>query len=140
MLNRSAQAGLLVALAMAACTATPPSETGFLDRVVVVDGAEYRYQIYVPREYQSADPWPVILFLHGGGSRGANGIRPTERGLGRAIRRNPERYPAIAVFPQSPVGLQWEDLSARIALAALDALGWHKSDSHGRNIGPFGGT
>ena len=27
-------------------------ETGFLDRTVLVDGVEFQYEVYVPREFQ----------------------------------------------------------------------------------------
>jgi predicted peptidase len=96
-------------------------ETGFLNRAVTVDGSEYLYQVYVPRNYNDSDEWPVILALHGGGLRGSDGIRQTDRGLAAALRRYPDRYPAIAVFPQSPIeGPGWQELGGRIALAALD--------------------
>ena len=39
--------------------------TGFLDRTVRLAGQEYRYQVYVPRDYSAERRWPVILFLHG---------------------------------------------------------------------------
>src|SRR6266853_6424846 len=70
-------------------------ETGFLDRVVVVTKTEYRYQVFVPREFTRAKTWPVIIALHGGGSYGSDGIRQTDGGFGRAIRSNPDRFPAI---------------------------------------------
>jgi poly(3-hydroxybutyrate) depolymerase len=41
-------------------------ETGFLNRVVSVDGVEFRYQVYVPESFQRSTSWPVILALHGG--------------------------------------------------------------------------
>ncbi len=97
------------------------TETGFLNRSVVVDSTEYRYQVYVPRDYQSSVSWPVILALHGGDSRGTDGIRQTYGWLGRAIRLYVDRYPAIVVFPQSPIdGPGWQELGGRVALAALD--------------------
>lgn len=96
-------------------------ETGFLDRAVTVDGREYLYQIYVPRDYSNSKEWPVILSLHGGGSRGSDGIRQTRTLFPAAVRKFPDRYPAIAVFPQSPIeGPGWQELGGRIALAALD--------------------
>src|SRR6266446_7226507 len=58
-------------------------ETGFLDRAVVVNKTEYRYQVFVPREFTRTKTWPVIMVLHGGGTYGSDGIRPTEGGLGR---------------------------------------------------------
>ena len=76
-------------------------ETGFLDRALRLYGVEYRYQVYVPREFRRSTTWPVILAPHGGGEYGNDGIRQTEGGSVRAIRHRPERFPALVVFPQS---------------------------------------
>src|ERR1043165_10249243 len=73
-------------------------ETGFLDRSVMVNGSEYRYVVYVPREFSRQQTYPVILVLHGGGEYGSDGLRQTAGGLAIAIRRNSERFPAIVVF------------------------------------------
>lgn len=90
--------------------------TGFLDRSVTVDGYAHRYQVYVPRH--APRHLPVILFLHGSGERGEDGLAQTDVGLGHAIRLHPERFPAIVVFPQAPVNGSWRDGGA-LALAAL---------------------
>lgn len=95
-------------------------QTGFLDREVVVNGRAFRYQVYVPRTYTEAKRWPVILFLHGVGECGDDGLRPTVVGLGDAIRRAPARFPAIVVFPQAPRGAAWTGAPAEAAMAALD--------------------
>lgn len=102
--------------------AAQAQESGFLNRSVIVDGTEYRYQVYVPREGASARGLPVILDLHGGGQYGRDGISQTAIGLGHAIRSNPERFPTLVVFPQSPPGGTpgFQGLGGRIALAALD--------------------
>lgn len=97
-------------------------ETGFLNRSVVVNGSEYRYQVYVPREFDRTKLWPVIIALHGGGEYGNDGIRPTAGGIGNMIRRNPERFPMIAVFPQAHADGTpgWQRDGGRAALTALD--------------------
>jgi predicted peptidase len=95
------------------------TETGFLDRMVTVGGGSYRYQVYVPAEYAAIAPVPVILFLHGAGERGVDGLQPTTAGLGPAIRRDPARFPAIVIFPQVPPDSQWVGLPADMAMAAL---------------------
>ncbi|MEO7674509.1 MAG: PHB depolymerase family esterase [Pyrinomonadaceae bacterium] len=98
-------------------------ETGFLNRVVSVNGSEYRYQVYVPREFTRGKTWPVILFLHGGGQYGRDGIKQTNVGLARAVREYPERFPAIVVFPQARADNLtpgWQLEGGRAALAALD--------------------
>jgi predicted peptidase len=94
-------------------------ETGFLDRTATVAGHSYRYQVYVPAGYATAAAWPVILFLHGAGERGADGLLQTTVGLGPAIRRDASRYPAIVVFPQVPADSQWVGVPADLALTAL---------------------
>jgi predicted peptidase len=96
-------------------------ETGFLDRTVTVGGTPYRYQVYVPAGYVgSAQRWPVILFLHGSGERGADGLHQTSVGLPAAIRSTPARYPAIVVMPQAPADSLWLGQPGQAAMAALD--------------------
>lgn len=94
-------------------------ETGFLNRTASVGGREYRYQVYVPADYASRTDWPVILFLHGAGERGSDGIRQTTVGLAPAIRQDPNRFPAIVVFPQVPTDSAWVGGAADAAMVAL---------------------
>jgi len=96
-----------------------PAQTGFLDRHVTVAGQSYHYQVYVPADYASQPSWPAILFLHGAGERGSDGLLQTNVGLAAAIRQNPSRYPAIVVFPQSPRDSLWAGTVADMAVAAL---------------------
>lgn len=112
---------IAVVLAAAGCAAAQPVQTGFLDRTVPVAGADYGYQVYVPRDYDATAEWPVILFLHGGGEGGDDALIQTEVGLGSALRRDAGRFPAIIVFPQAPPDGSWQGLAADIAMAALDA-------------------
>jgi predicted peptidase len=46
-------------------------------------------------------------------------MRQTEVGLGPALRANPERFPAVVVFPQAPPGQVWLGDLARAATTAL---------------------
>lgn len=98
------------------------SETGFLDRSVVVEKKEYRYQVFIPREFTRSRKWPVILALHGGGEYGDDGVRQTSVGIGAAIRRNVSRFQAIVVIPQAKADGKpgWQLDGGRAALAALD--------------------
>lgn len=98
------------------------NETGFLNRSIKIKDSEYRYVVYVPREFTRAKQWPVILALHGGGEYGSDGIKQTAGGLARAIRLNPERFPAIVVFPQAHADNTpgWQLEGGRAALAELD--------------------
>lgn len=94
----------------------------FVERSVTVDGAAYRYQLFVPaRSARGSADAPTILFLHGTGERGSDGDKPTRVGLGPYIRAHADTFPAIAVFPQAPDGRDWNGIAAKIAFAALDA-------------------
>jgi predicted peptidase len=94
-------------------------QTGFLDRSITVAGRSYRYQVYVPADYATKSTWPAILFLHGAGERGDDGLFQTHVGLAPAIRQNASRYPAIVVMPQVPRDSQWVGAPGDMAVAAL---------------------
>ena len=101
----------------------PPQETGFLNRRVVVNGISYRFQVYLPEDYRRDDGklWPVILFLHGRGERGSEGMWQTQIGLPAEVRDHPERWPFIIVMPQCPIPAHWTDPAMMtMAMAALD--------------------
>jgi predicted peptidase len=97
-------------------------DTGFLDRTIAVQGTNYKYQVYVPDDWNSHQKWPIILFLHGAGERGDDGLLQTDVGIGPAIRNGRSRIPAIVVMPQCPKNLWWIHPSMQdLAIAALDA-------------------
>jgi predicted peptidase len=113
----------IVTLAVGAgASAAQKIESGFLNRSITVNKSEYRYVVYVPREFTRSRTWPVILALHGGGDYGSDGLKHTASGLANAIRRNPERFPAIVVFPQAKADGTpgWQVEGGDAALAALD--------------------
>jgi predicted peptidase len=86
----------------------------FTKREVTVDGIRTIYRVYEPRDV--AEPLPVILFLHGAGESGSDGLLQTTVGLGRVV----ERYPALVVFPQASRGYGWRGFNLAAAVAALD--------------------
>jgi len=101
----------------------PQQETGFLNRKIEWHGTSYRFQIYLPEEWRRDDhkQWPVILFLHGRGERGSEGMWQTQIGLPQAVRDHPERWPFVIVMPQCPIEDYWTDAEMQaVALAALD--------------------
>src|ERR1700677_2000892 len=61
----------------------PPQETGFLNRKIELHGATYRFVVYLPEEWRRDDHklWPIVLFLHGRGERGSEGMWQTQIGL-----------------------------------------------------------
>jgi predicted peptidase len=111
---------VVVASLMAVPAEARKTETGFLDRTVTVAGSEYKYQVFVPDNWTKKTKWPVILFLHGAGERGDDGLIQTEVGIGTAIRRYRDRFPAVIVMPQCRKNVWWaESNMADVAMAAL---------------------
>ncbi len=109
----------------------PPQETGFLNRKLDLHGVTYRYQVYLPEEWRRDDhkQWPVILFLHGRGERGSEGMWQTQIGLPQAVRDHPERWPFIIVMPQCPLASFWTD-QEMLAMAMI-ALDMETAEFHG---------
>lgn len=121
------RAKLLLLLALLSL-ATPSharhtQETGFLNRKILIKATTWKYQVYVPEEWSAHQRWPVILFLHGSGERGTDGLDQTQVGLPSAIRAHPERWPFLVVMPQVPyVHHRWTDPDMMtVATSALDA-------------------
>jgi len=116
--------GLWLAVAQVAAAAPAKRhETGFLDRSVVVQGVEYRYTVYVPRDFDPNRKWPVVLTLHGGGEYGSDGIGITAGSFAQTIRRRPEQMPAIVVFAQAHADGTpgWQRQGGEAALKAVDS-------------------
>jgi len=100
------------------------AETGFLDRTVLVGSETYHYQVFVPANFDKTRKWPIILFLHGYGERGDDGLLQTDVGLGHTIRNYKRSFPFVVVMPQcrSEKETTWPDATMqKQALAALDA-------------------
>ncbi len=103
--------------------AQPPQDTGFLNRRIVLQGVTYRFQVYLPEEWRRDDGklWPIILFLHGRGERGSEGMWQTQVGLPEAVRDHPDRWPFVIVMPQCPQSAHWTDPAMlELAMASLD--------------------
>jgi predicted peptidase len=119
-LNAALLLFVIAVLLFAAPAEAKKVQTGFLDRTVAVAGTEYKYQVFVPDNWTDKQKWPVILFLHGAGERGDDGLIQTEVGIGTAIRRGRNRVPAIVVMPQCRKDAWWaSDAMGDVAMAAL---------------------
>lgn len=74
-------------------------------RTVVADGRRHVFAVYVPADYETLaqrGPLPLIVFLHGRGECGDDGLKQTRVGLFPAVRAHPQRWPCIIVMPQKP--------------------------------------
>src|SRR5437899_11371855 len=113
--------GAFCCFALLASAHARKSETGFLNRTVNTGGSTYRYQVFVPANWDKHKKWPVLLFLHGAGERGEDGLLQTEVGLAHAIREHAGNFAFVVVMPQCPKGKLWTEPQMETqALAALD--------------------
>jgi predicted peptidase len=94
--------------------ASPGLQVQTMDRRVVRD-VRGKYQLFLPRGYGSRrEPWPLILFLHGGGERGDDIERVKVHGPLKIAAQRPD-FPFIVVAPQVATDMVW-------STARLDAL------------------
>jgi len=116
---------VVLAVALAGCAVNrmkgrpahhDPRVTGFINKTMDLNGVLRRYAVYVPHDYRPDKAWPAIVFLHGIGERGDDGLLQTEVGIGRAIRRHADWFPCLVVLPQCPDDVLWDK-----ALDAIDA-------------------
>lgn len=104
-------------------TSSPaPVVTGLSTKSMTVGGKEMQYGVYVPGDYDAKRKWPLIIFLHGMGERGDDGVLQTQVGIGPAIQKNPERFPCIVVMPQCPTSSVWNDRHDIVAEAIARGL------------------
>jgi predicted peptidase len=120
-------------------------ETGFLNRTLVIAGQTYNYAVYVPSEWNKSRKWPVVLFLHGAGERGEDGLLQTQVGIATAIRLHKERFPCIVVMPQCRRNTWWTaaEMEAQVLKALDQSMKEFKGDPNrvyltGLSMGGYG--
>jgi predicted peptidase len=77
-----------------------------MDRTVKVT---MKYLLYLPKDYDQKESWPLMLFLHGAGQRGDDLNTIKILGPPKLIEAGKE-FPFIVVSPQCPKDKWWEPL------------------------------
>jgi predicted peptidase len=119
-----------------------PLQQGKSFKGKVTRNVTVNYLLFLPRDYDSpkSKHWPLILFLHGAGERGANLARVKVHGPPKVVREKPD-FPFVVVSPQCPSGQRWDN---EVLLALLDdVLKKHRIDAKrvyltGLSMGGFG--
>ena len=106
-------------LARLADAAAPVTDIQLFQHAVAADGVLLPYAVHLPIGYSMDQEWPLIVFLHGSGEAGADGVRQVGAGLGPTIRRSPLRYPAIVVMPQIPSPGWWDQQLGGVGIPHL---------------------
>jgi predicted peptidase len=101
--------------------------------------------VYLPKHWSADRAWPVIVYLHGGGETGDDGVRATQVGLGPVAWRSHGEFPFIVIFPQAPGGTYWgmPDNNQRVLRALDDVMTRYHGDPDrvyltGNSLGGFG--
>jgi len=81
----------------------------FLARIhTTAAGRTLPYRLLLPKNYEPARSYPVILYLHGGAGRGTDNLKPLEWGpmlfLEPGVR---DKHDFFLVVPQCPRGSGW---------------------------------
>ena len=63
-----------------------------------------KYLLYLPKDYDQKESWPLLLFLHGAGERGDNLELVKKHGPPKLIEAGKD-FPFIVVSPQCPSDL-----------------------------------
>lgn len=75
-------------------------------------GLSLDYNLFIPRGYDPAKSYPLVMFLHDAGVTGSNPRRTLQQGLGAVSFARPEdqdRHPSFVLAPQIPVALVNDD-------------------------------
>lgn len=103
--------------------------TGFFEHVA----AEMPYVVYVPKGVQ--EPMPAILFLHGMGESGDDGLKQVIQGIGSAILWDRTRFPFLVIMPQKPSGNKlWPEHKDQLNAILKKVEKDYKIDPHKRYI------
>jgi predicted peptidase len=105
-ISHSKRAALAFAILIGSCATVhfePRINDGFLERI----DAGRRYYVYRPADWTPDKKWPVIVYLHGADERGADGVKPTQVGLGPWVWQSHGKFPFVVIFPQCASGSFW---------------------------------
>jgi len=78
-----------------------PEGKGFMLKESHGAAGNHKYSLFIPRDYNPAVKYPTIVFLHGVGEQGGDGINCRTVGIGPEIARRNGSFPFIVIFPQT---------------------------------------
>lgn len=69
-------------------------------------GIPVNYLLYLPEKYNEQRKWPLVVFLHGAGTRGQDLKLVLREGLPRQVKQG-KNFDFILLSPQCPAGVRW---------------------------------
>jgi predicted peptidase len=106
--------GLVIGMIIS-CSGFAQNISLFEERTFVSDkGDSLPYRILFPENYDKSQSYPMVLFLHGAGERGADNEKQLTHGSKLFLDpENRQKFPSFVVFPQCPEDKYWIDISIR---------------------------
>lgn len=133
-------AGLLIlAIAARPARGEDPQKPGHFEGTVTMK-VELDYLLYLPKDYEKHEAWPLLIFLHGAGERGANLEKVKVHGPPKLIAQGKD-FPCIVLSPQCPEHRWW---APEVLIELIDQIAnTHKVDKDriyltGLSMGGYG--
>lgn len=102
---------LLIVLAATTLFASAQDFSLFKKEWLFQSGDTLPYRILLPKDFDAAKKYPLIMFLHGRGESGTDNEKQLTHGAKLFLAdSNRNNFPAIVVFPQCPVNSYWSNV------------------------------
>ncbi|MCK6477776.1 MAG: prolyl oligopeptidase family serine peptidase [Phycisphaerales bacterium] len=82
----------------------------------------HRFAVYIPPADIATPPYPLVVFLHGRGESGTDGVKQASVGLLPAVLNQPQRWPCVILMPQKPEFEPLWPTQTDVVMAELKAL------------------
>lgn len=88
-------------------------KTKYYDAKVFISKSDtLQYRMLMPKNFEAAKQYPVLLFLHGAGERGNDNQAQLTHGSNLfTTKKNRRNFPAIIIFPQCPKDSYWANVA-----------------------------
>jgi predicted peptidase len=94
----------------------------FLNRSFAGSELTLPYRLLLPRNHDPRRAYPLVIFLHGAGARGADNEKPLAQGVLPWAHELEIQRPAFMVVPQCPEDRQWVDTPWGTGSYSVDAV------------------
>lgn len=104
--------------------------------------SHFNYWVYLPKEYDAAKKYPLVLFLHGSGERGDDLSLLLRHGVPKLLNAGFD-YGAVVISPQCKPDITWTSQSEKIREFLAYAIEKYSIDEDavsitGLSMGGFG--
>lgn len=108
----------------------------------IIKDISLNYLLYLPKNYNEDDKFPLVIFLHGAGERGEDLELVKIHGIPKLIAEG-KNFPFIAISPQCPTDSWWTERTQDLNLLIDEILSNYAIDKNrvyltGMSMGGYG--